>query len=602
MNVRKAFGYYRGGGGISDPFEVFDIANTSLWDAETGVAVTGSDVDSVVDQGGLGKNLTGISGAKPVLITDSLGRKAFRFTNNSFSFNVNPFSSLASDYVAIFVLKYKGDILPANEGRLFNMINGTRLTMQAMTSAVAMPPKYQGFANVGSVCPTKQGPIPDRVHVVAFDYTDPLLRVFVNGVNNSDASIAYTKQAFTSTSPGYIGRVANGTTLPFVGDIYEMLIVKGTYTDEDKQKVYDYYTRKYNGYDNFAFLPNGKSTVNKVSETVVIDTSGGPALEDYIFSCAASIDVNNRIHVTYTNGPNHNNSLDQEVIYIYSDDFGATWSSRSIVVAKDGVNKFTNGPVFRTSTGRLILRYHLINASAHTYIKYSDNNGSSWTDIVGDGTTGLMTNDYATPGQLTGPGSTYEYDGKLFIPQYGRTLGSGNRECVLYVSEDNGLTWAYFSKIADIDFDDYEEPQIINNNGLLIAYLRSDPRNQTFVVYSWDGGVTWSQVGTTVPERPIAFTSVGFGGAGVNPNTGGVLSYGRNTGGPTARTRVHYSSDKGYTFDTQNGSARDDYFEYGNFMWVPSLGMFVGVHAEENVGSTIGLGPCSIYCDRYVEV
>src|SRR5690349_3069750 len=119
-----------GDSGIPTPWRVFNQANASWWRPSVGVTLSGSDIDSVVDQGGMARNLTGLAGAKPKIGTDSFGRKYFDFaTAASFTFNITNYATVADDFQFIIVFSPDETAIPCpTEKRFFGMVNGTRLT------------------------------------------------------------------------------------------------------------------------------------------------------------------------------------------------------------------------------------------------------------------------------------------------------------------------------------------------------------------------------------------------------------------------------------------------------------------------------------------
>lgn len=606
MNIKKVAWFLNGSSGISSPFDVFSQAGSSWWRSTVGVTTTGADVDSVVDQGGMARNLTGLAGAKPTLAVDSNGRPYFNFTNNAFTFNVTNYATVADDFQVIVVFESSETAIPTTtEKRFINMVNGTRIATGYNANGASMPPSYQMASNVSAFHKSKQGYIPSRVHVIRFDFTDPAQRIYVNGVLDSGSATAYTKQTLTSGLVGTIGRTAGGTTLNIVGKLYEVMLVKGTYSDVDKAKVDQYFLNLYGSYDKTAFVPNGKSA-SFVSETKILDTDGQPATDDYVFHGMFSFDSEERMHITYTRGENHQNNSNQKLIYRYTDDYGTNVSAEQVILTSFVGTRYTTSQVIRTPSGRLLLSYTTINYVAGTLfanMKYSDDNGANWADITGAGADGLITTHYGPPGYVVGIGNMIILDdGTILHVLYGRAAGTGTREVLIFKSVDDGQTWTYVSTMAPPTARDYEETCIIKGrNGLLIAIMRSDQAGSAYVSYSWDSGLTWIYGPVSTADRPIAFSSIGGYSGGACSPSGGILAYGRSSDA-SWRTTVNYAADGGYAYVQSNQSSRTGAYMYGQFQWSNVLGQFVGVHAEENVGATLGLGPCSVYITRYQEV
>lgn len=589
---------------IADPWEVFDQSISSWWRSTVGVTTSGSNITSVTDQGGMARNLTGISGAEPQLLTDSNGRNYFGFTNNGFTFNGSSYRGSASDYQLIIVFQSDDTAVPQSaEKRFLNGASGTRITANYNVNGSAMPPSYGQASNVSAFKKSKQGYIPGQLHIIRYDFSEPNQRIYINGVENSNTNtVAYTKQVLNMIT-ATIGRTAGGSTLNIIGRVYEILLAPGTYTDSDKSRVDAWFLNQYSAYSKTAFLPNGKS-VSLVSETKIVDTTGSPSTDDYIFSCLCSLDSSERLHITYTRGENHNNNANQKLIYRYTDDYGSNVSAEQTILTSNSNTRYTTSQAFRTQSGRILLSYTTINYVAGTFfanMKYSDNDGSSWSDITGDGADGLITTYYGPPGYIVGVGNMIQLDnGDLLHVLYGRAAGSGNREVIVFKSTDDGDTWDFFSKIAPPTARDYEETCIYKGRtGLLMALMRSDQADTAYVSYSWDNGATWIFGPSSIADRPSGYTSVGYNGAAMSPS-GGVLAFGRNND-VAGRTRIHYSQDGGYSFSTANQSSRDVFYHYGQFQWSNALGQFIGVHAEENVSAPVGLGPCSVFITRYSE-
>lgn len=559
------------------------VGNTNLiwWNAEVGLTVNGSNqITAVDDQGGTNKDLAGVASFLPTLFTDSNGKKWIRFNESSMSANLLNFSTGATDYLFTIVMRYNGLAPAAEIGNVFQNPSGDRFVIQAPPSTL-LPLRHSSALPVltGSC-----GPVPTKVHIIQYDFTTSS-KTYVNGVQI--ASGAYTRQSYQPTNVRVGSSSVSGTD-NFLGDIAQLILIKGTHSELLKSEIRQYFDEIYNDtlYDRAAFLPNSK-TISFEDETIFQVGSG---INDYLAFPCLTIDSNNDLHLIYTKGPDHNVSTTQHIIYRTSTDGGYTWSSEVTVVPSSGI-LLTTGGICVVSTGRIIIGYHKVNSPvAQKYMIYSDDDGSTWSSEI------LVTNDYPDPGQISGPSNPFEYEGDLYWAMYGRTTGSGDRECVLYKSTDglDGEAWSKISVIQPAISQDYEEPEVIPNaDGLFIALLRSDSQAFTRMVFSWDKGITWSTV------RQDVVNSIGFNGAAVSP-LNGIFSFGRRA--TDNRTIIQYSANGGQNWTTRVADARTGANMYGKAVWHPVLDKFIGVYAAETTAPINYTGPTHLVCTRWDEI
>jgi len=282
----------------------------------------------------------------------------------------------------------------------------------------------------------------------------------------------------------------------------------------------------------------------------------------------------------------------------------AAWNVYQLQLDDATITRTTPAGIFVNSNGRVFVGYNRNRGIAgtgdwDTRLVYSDDDLVTLTKITGDGEAGLFTADYPTPGQCTTPNKILEYNGSLYTAFYARTGATGDREIVVYKSDDglSGQTWTKLSTPQAAISHDYEEPLLVHlGQGVFRIIMRSDTQATSRSLYSWDAGVTWS---TT---REDQFNSVGFSGGVVTPS-GSLITFGRYSAALNQNdTMLNISNRYGQqgTYTVKKANADNYYNVYGALDWDYDLNIPVGVYWEE-LSATQGSGPTRIVFVKLVE-
>lgn len=334
------------------------------------------------------------------------------------------------------------------------------------------------------------------------------------------------------------------------------------------------------------------------SEKVIV-VGIDPALD---YECFGALDISitsnpyqYTLGLTYAKQSGHNNSPDGSIEARRAPpvaSFGSiVFSNPSVVKASDGINKITNASITFTHTGRTIVFYTSFSGTAfHLYYKYSDDFLSAADPTTATWSSELeMTNDYPVAGNngILGQGRAIEYNNVLYKACHAIVAGSSNYEGPLYKSTDDGLTWTRMSFIYPSSTHQYEEPCIdFLPNGTFVCTLRSSADGTCSVTRSTDLGLTWS-------APTVAYASGGKNGLAFNPTTTTMLSFGREL--VSGRTIYAWSLNGGTdTFHKDFIDERQGVYMYGDFIWHPLIGKFIGVYAHESALGVAFAGPTTI--------
>lgn len=288
--------------------------------------------------------------------------------------------------------------------------------------------------------------------------------------------------------------------------------------------------------------------------------------------------------VVYRQGTDHATTLDGIICKRTSTDDGATWSAAATIVAATGGLDKRGADVTVLSSGRVIVTFIEWDGTENDgarvpYIIYSDDSGATWSTKV------QITNGFTYWAFVQAPVVELA-NGDLLCPMYGLDDGDSNatRTAKVSRSTDDGATWSHLSEIADGPglAEDWGEPNIaVLNDGSLVCALRcnrSTPsansvlRNETHLSWSYDSGATWS-----TPRGKIAGT--GRPAIFQRPSDGLLLCQYR---APLTNDSPSYSNglfgfkvsnDGGRTWsasiaDLTGGSTLP--YEYGNWTTLPS--------------------------------
>lgn len=159
------------------------------------------------------------------------------------------------------------------------------------------------------------------------------------------------------------------------------------------------------------------------------------------------------VHAVYISATGHNNTLDQNVVYRRSLDYGLTWTAPLVLFATEpspadtsDMMRASDPSISCLSSGRL-LAMSTRDGVGHHYVqiemRYSDDGGLTWSpsSLVDDG--------WPPAGEAVTMASALEHGGYLYLPIHGRPQLAGNRHIRLLRSGDDGLTWGYYATVAD---------------------------------------------------------------------------------------------------------------------------------------------------------
>lgn len=347
----------------------------------------------------------------------------------------------------------------------------------------------------------------------------------------------------------------------------------------------------------YTYLSSSSSVlIGTGAKTFTIET-GQTIANGQQLMIAKSDDFGQKLNGTVTSYNSGTGELVMNITTVAGSGTYASWKVWKVNEDNSTITRTTPSGVFVNSNGRIFFGYNRNRGTAgagdwDTRMLYSDDDGLTLTKITGDGEAGLFTNDYPTPGQCTGPDKLVEYNGSLYKMFYARTAASGDREIVIYKSDD-GLDGQTYTKLATPQAaisQDYEEPKLLHlGQGVFRTLMRSDTQATTRSLWSWDGGVTWTTV------RQDQFASIGYSGGVVTPS-GGVVCFGRYASGANQYdTMLNYSNRYGQqaSYTTKKANAENYYNSYGELDWDYDLNQAAGCYWEE-LAPTQGNGPSRI--------
>lgn len=343
-------------------------------------------------------------------------------------------------------------------------------------------------------------------------------------------------------------------------------------------------------YRRLSFRSTG-ITISKEDDWRIILGSGA---NDYLAFLSCYIDSVGDLIVSFRSGSDHNTTPNGDIAkFKYTTQNiidKSTISSYDTVVAHSS-RQLTDPSVYISPSGRIFI-FFLIEPTGkrQLWYVYSDNGGSSWSSEI------RMTLDY-DDNQITSPGEPFDDGEFIYKACYARGAGAGSREGPVYkkaLTDDFSVqnSWTKMPMLMyQIEAFNGEEPTMRRmRNGAWIGFVRSDPDNKIYKVFSLDRGVTYSRISDAFP----GLAKCGFD---ISPN-GTIFGITRENGG-TFRTIYFYSNDMGKTFTTGYADDRTGANMYGRAVWHNGLNRFVGLYAVET--STPNTGPTEIVCATFLE-
>lgn len=240
-------------------------------------------------------------------------------------------------------------------------------------------------------------------------------------------------------------------------------------------------------------------------------------------------------------GPAHSMDITAVIVMSRSTDLGDTWST-PVEILPDAAADDRDVSLKRLASGRLALTYIKSTANYFSVVRYSDDNGATWSAEVP-----IDFGFTATRTRINGV--TELADGSMVAFAYGEDTGDPLVYTRSVRSTDGGQTWGASAIMAQSAIQNYNESDIIEVGSTLIALVRSDDGNGggtnpgIYRITSANGGVTWS-----APSLVIA----GWGRPSlIRLSSGALLVSFRAFGGAFARPHmVTMSWDLGLTWAT----------------------------------------------------
>lgn len=329
------------------------------------------------------------------------------------------------------------------------------------------------------------------------------------------------------------------------------------------------------GYHSYQLQFKGATIVAHIIGAVSVTFDGGeswqeviPPITPYQFTGdpALAFDANGRLY--FANIADHEgqggNYTGPSVVAAYSDDGGLTWTNPTTVASGHGaVNKYFNGPI-------VFQDKEFIAVDTGAASSYQNRVYVTWTSFQ----------------SFFSPGTGYR----------------ANRAPIMLSYSDDGLHWsapkeisgfnsacsvAYFGAANECDQNQFSTPFVAPNGRVYVTFenFNTSAENQLMIVWSDDGGVTWTnpvRIDTIYDfgHYPQAFgrdTLTGcqfrlnsMGNVAVDPsdsNTVYVVWDDNRNGLPTATNNDIFlgrSTDGGFTWtvDTVDGTANDQFYPW----------------------------------------
>ncbi|MBB4642377.1 sialidase family protein [Rhizorhapis suberifaciens] len=213
--------------------------------------------------------------------------------------------------------------------------------------------------------------------------------------------------------------------------------------------------------------------------------------------------MDGRLHLIYRKAPEHANTDGATVWYTYSDDGGQNWSAEIELVAPTSGYDQGGMSMCATPTGRLVVIYDQVPSPLAAGINmqriYSDDNGATWSAPL------LLKTVNFTFARAYGrikvipaaDGSSH----RLAWTPYWQISSTPTYEVPLWISEDDGLTWAASTPITSAVGGYNEAEMVAITADVWFAVARGSGLNLFKTV---DAGATWSLVGQPTTSDGVA--------------------------------------------------------------------------------------------------
>lgn len=203
-----------------------------------------------------------------------------------------------------------------------------------------------------------------------------------------------------------------------------------------------------------------------------------------------------RLHLFYRKAPEHALTANTEVIYVYSDNGGQTWSSESAIVAGVAGFDYRDFSVCVTPTGKVYVAYTKapVPAGSPTTFEtiYSIDNGVTWS--IGPTIASINFAYARTFGRIKVIPGDADSEYRLLLTPYYQSSATPTFKIAAWYSEDDGDSWVEGAAIKDDTDSDSETDVAVLSPTVWLAISRSTAG--LIVRKTLDSGATWSIVGT----------------------------------------------------------------------------------------------------------
>lgn len=212
--------------------------------------------------------------------------------------------------------------------------------------------------------------------------------------------------------------------------------------------------------------------------------------------------MDGRLHLIYRKAPEHANTDGATIWYSYSNDGGQTWSAETELVTPTAGYDQGGMSMCVTPTGRIVVIYDQVPAplaaGINMYRIYSDDNGATWSSPL------LLTTINFTFARAYGRIKVIPSDtgwNKLAWTPYWQITATPTYEVPLWISDDDGLTWAASTPITSAVAGYNETEMVAITADIWFAVARGSGLN---LFKTTDAGATWSLVGQPPTSDGVA--------------------------------------------------------------------------------------------------
>jgi len=280
---------------------------------------------------------------------------------------------------------------------------------------------------------------------------------------------------------------------------------------------------------------NSKSVNTDDSPDVVIIEGENTQSENSIF-----VDPNDNEHVLNSNnstdwtGSSVNNVLGTDGLF--TSDGGNIWGGTS---EGAGGNNSGDPATGIDLNGRMFVG-NIKNSSMQQGVAYSDDNGTTWTNVTVGSSSDLDKNHLWIDNSATSPYSGYVYSAWT-------NFGMTDPHVEIVRSTDHGLTWSSPVELSNSPFDHGVNIQTDADGNVYVIWAEynnwPNPEDAIGMVKSTDGGATWSSVSEIITglkgtrnNDPLGHRTNSFPVMAIDQNNGNIYVVWSNYGVPGTNT------------------------------------------------------------------